>query len=227
MGRLGGIFPTIVGTLYLTVVALAIAAPFGVGAAIYLTEYAKRGRLTNVLRFGVESLAGVPSIIFGLFGFVAFVIFLGFGWSILSGGLTLALMILPTIIRTSEEAIKTVPRSYREGSLALGATQWQTIRKVVLPSALPGILTGLILGLGRAVGETAAVMLTAGSSLGMPVSIMDPVRTMSIHLYVLAVEGLSLEKAYATATVLIFVILLINLVATRTIRLLAPRGGKA
>lgn len=213
MGRKGGIFSIITGTVYLTLVSIAIATPIGVAAAIYLTEYAKESKLIKFIRFGTETLAGIPSIIFGLFGFVFFVIFLGFRWSILSGGLTLAMMILPTLVRTTEEAIKTVPRSYREGSLALGATKWQTIVKVVLPSSISGILTGLILGIGRAVGETAAVMLTAGSSLGMPKSIMDPARTMSVHLYLLASEGLSQEKTFATATVLIMFVLLINFTA--------------
>ncbi|MGE5506904.1 MAG: phosphate ABC transporter permease PstA [Chitinophagales bacterium] len=225
MGRQGGIYPTIIGTIYLAGVALALAAPVGVAAAVYLAEYARPSRFTRLLRFGTETLAGVPSVIFGLFGFVAFVILLKLGWSVLSGGLTLALMILPTVIRTSEEAIRAVPRSYREGSLALGATKWQTTWRVVLPSALPGILTGLLLGLGRAVGETAAVLLTAGSSLGVPVSPLDPARTMSIHLYILAVEGISLERAYATAAVLILTILALNLFATGVVRRLTPKGG--
>lgn len=227
MGRLGGIYPTIVGTLYLSAVALAVAAPLGVAAAVYLAEYAPPGRLTRLYRFGTETLAGVPSIIFGLFGFATFVIFLRLGWSVLSGGLTLALMILPTVIRTAEEALRAVPYSYREGSLALGATRWQTVWHVVLPSALPGILTGLLLGLGRAVGETAAVLLTAGSSLLTPFSPLDPARTMAVHLYILAVEGISLERAYATAAVLVVTILLLNLLATRLVRRLAPKGGPA
>ncbi len=227
MGRLGGIYPTIIGTLYLSAVSLAVAGPVGVAAAVYLAEYAPPGRLTRLYRFGTETLAGVPSIIFGLFGFATFVIFLRLGWSVLSGGLTLALMILPTVIRTAEEALKAVPYAYREGSLALGATRWQTTWHVVLPSALPGILTGLLLGLGRAVGETAAVLLTAGSSLTIPFSPLDPARTMSIHLYILAVEGISLERAYATAAVLVVTILLLNLLATRLVRRLAPKGGPA
>lgn len=225
MGRQGGIYPTIIGTAYLAGVALAIAAPVGVAAAVYLVEYAKPGRFTRLVRFGTETLAGVPSIIFGLFGFVAFVLFLRLGWSVLSGGLTLALMILPTLIRTAEEALRAVPRAYREGSLALGATRWQTTWRVVLPSALPGILTGVLLGLGRAVGETAAVLLTAGSSLNIPLSPLDPARTMSIHLYILAVEGISLERAYATAAVLILTILTLNLAATSLVRRLTPKGG--
>ncbi|MEO0225504.1 MAG: phosphate ABC transporter permease PstA, partial [candidate division WOR-3 bacterium] len=171
MGKEGGIFPMILGTFYLVLVAVAIATPLGVGSAVYLNEYAKPGRIVKGVRFGIDCLAGIPSIIFGLFGFVLFVVKLGFGWSILSGGLTLAFMILPTIIRTSEEAIKAVPFVYREVSKSLGAGKWQTIQKIVLPNALPGILTGIILGIGRSVGETACVIFTAGSSLQMPTSL--------------------------------------------------------
>ncbi len=213
MGREGGIFPTIVGSLYLTLMSILIATPIGVGAAVYLTEYTREGWIVRVIRFGTETLAGVPSIIFGLFGFAFLVTFLHFGFSILSGSITLALMLLPTIIRTSEEAIKAVPDSYREGSLALGATKWTTIRKVVIPAALPGIVTGLVLGVGRAIGETAAVWLTVGGALRLPISIMDSARPMTLHLYTLAAEGLSLPRAYATASVLIMMIWIINTVA--------------
>lgn len=223
MGKEGGIFSIIIGTLYLTLAGIILATPIGVGSAIYLTEYVKEGRLVQLIRFGTEALAAIPSIIFGLFGFVLFVITLRMGWSILSGALTLAFMILPTIIRAAEEAIKTVPDSYREGSLALGATKWYTIRKVVLPSALPGIATGIILGIGRAIGETAAVILTAGSSLGLPASLMDPTRTLAVHLYILASEGLSMEKAYASATVLIVLILIINFLAHKLMARLVGR----
>lgn len=213
MGREGGIFSIIITTIYLAMFSILVAGPIGIGAAIFLTEYAKEGFIIRLIRFGTESLAGVPSIIFGLFGYVFFMVFLNFRYSILSGGLTLTLMILPTIVRTSEEAIKMVPKSYREGSLALGATKWQTIYKVVLPSAMPGILTGIILGIGRVVGETAAVIYTAGSSLGLPNSIWRPGRTMAVHLYILASEGLSASKMYATATVLIITVLIINFTA--------------
>lgn len=223
MGKQGGIFSVIIGTVYLTVAGLVLATPVGVGAAIFLTEYAKMGRVVRVIRFGTESLAAVPSIIFGLFGFVLFVITLGMGWSILSGALTIAFMVLPTIIRAAEESIKMVPDSYREGSLALGASKWYTIRKVVLPSALPGIATGIILGIGRAIGETAAVILTAGSSLGLPTTIFDPTRTLSVHLYILASEGLSMQNAYATATVLIIVIVIINFLANQLMTRLVGR----
>ncbi len=213
MGRAGGIFPSIVGTAALTAVALVIATPLGVASAIYLTEYTEEGRVSRVIRFGAESLAGIPSIIFGLFGFLFFVVFLRFGWSILSGGLTLALMVLPTVIRTSEEAIRSVPKEHKELSLSLGASKWQTVVFVVLPSALPGIVTGVMLALGRAVGETAAVIFTAGSSLRLPGSIMDPVRTLPVHFYVLAREGISAANAYGTAAVLLAIVLFIEVMA--------------
>lgn len=210
MGKEGGIFSVIIGTLMVTGVGILIATPIGIAAAVYFTEYAKGGKGVSVIRFFTEILAGIPSIIFGLFGFAFFVIFLGMGWSVISGGLTLAMMVLPTLIRSTEESLKTVPMAYREGSLSLGATKWQTIVKVIIPCCKPGILTGLILGIGRAIGETAAVMLTVGSSLQVPSSLFDSTRTMSVHLYVLAAEGISQEKTYATAALLIFIILLIN-----------------
>ena len=213
MGRAGGIFSTIVGTIALTAVALVIATPLGVGTAIFLREYTRESRVSRVIRFGTDCLAGVPSIIFGLFGFVFFVIFLRMGWSILSGGLTLATMILPTIICTAEEAVKAVPYTYREVSFALGGTRWQTIRKMVLPNAIPGILTGVLLGVGRSIGETAAVILTAGSSFITPDSLFSPIRTMAVHFYILAREGISMEMAYATGAALILFILAINTVA--------------
>lgn len=217
LGREGGILPTILGTVVLGLVALLIAAPLGVGSAIYLTEYTYEGRLTQIIRFGTESLAGVPSIIFGLFGFIFFVTYLQMGWSILAGGLTLALMVLPTIIRTAEEAILTVPQGYRDVGYSLGATRWQMVVTTVLPSAAPGIITGLILSFGRAVSETAAVIFTAGTALNLPISPFSPVRTMAVHFYILAVEGISLEKAYATGAILIITILLINVAANALI----------
>lgn len=213
MGKEGGIFSVIIGTLMVTGVGILIATPIGIAAAIYFTEYAKEGKGVSIIRFFTEILAGIPSIIFGLFGFAFFVIFLGMGWSVLSGGLTLAMMVLPTLIRATEESLKTVPMAYREGSLSLGATKWQTIVKVIIPCCKPGILTGLILGIGRAIGETAAVMLTVGGSLRVPTSLFDSTRTMSVHLYVLASEGLSQEKTYATAALLIIIVLLINTAA--------------
>lgn len=211
MGKAGGIFSTVVGTIVLTVGAILIATPLGVGTAIYLTEYTWEGPVTRIIRFGAECLAGIPSIIFGLFGFILFVTKLGFGWSILSGSLTLAFMILPTIIRTSEEAIKSVPPVYRTVSFSLGSTKWQTVTRVVLPSALPGIVTGVILSVGRSIGETAAVIFTAGSALRLPTSLFSSTRTMSVHFYILAREGISISNAYGTAAVLIIAILGINI----------------
>ncbi|MBN2621307.1 phosphate ABC transporter permease PstA [candidate division WOR-3 bacterium] len=215
MGKEGGIFPSILGTFLVTVLAIIIATPLGVGSAVYLVEYTRGGILRRIVSFGADCLAGVPSIIFGLFGFIFFVIQLNLGWSILSGGLTLAVMIIPTIIRTTEEAIKAVPHSYREISYSLGGGKFDTIMKVILPSSLPGILTGVILGVGRAVGETAAVIFTAGSSLGIPTTIFSSTRTLAVHFYILAREGISMPKAYGTATVLIIIILTINFIAYR------------
>ncbi len=213
MGRAGGIFPTLVGTALLPLLALAIATPLGVGTAVYLCEYTRESRLTRAIRFGTDCLAGIPSIIFGLFGFILFVTTLRMGWSILSGGLTLAFMVLPTIIRTSEEAIRAVPRAYREVGFSLGATRWQTVRTVVLPNALPGIVTGVMLGVGRSIGETAAVIFTAGSSLRLPSSLFDSTRTMAVHFYILAREGISAENAYGTAAALVIAVLAVNLAA--------------
>lgn len=213
MGKEGGILSIILGTLYVTMLAVIIATPIGVLGAVYFNEYAKKGRTIRIIRFFTEVLAGIPSIIFGLFGFAFFVVFLGMGWSVLAGALTLTVMILPTLIRSAEEALKTVPSSYREGSLALGATKWQTIRTVVLPCCKSGILSGLILGVGRAIGETAAVMLTVGGSLNTATSVFDSTRTMALHLYMLASEGISEAKTYATAALLIIIVLIINTVA--------------
>ena len=225
MGKEGGILPTLVGTVLLPLLAIGIAMPLGVGTAIYLTEYTRETSMTRALRFGTDCLAGIPSIIFGLFGFIFFVVMLKMGWCLLSGALTLSIMVLPTIIRTSEEAIRAVPNAYREVSFSLGATRWETVMKVILPNALPGIVTGMILGVGRSIGETAAVIFTAGSSLRMPMSVFDSVRTMSVHFYILAREGISNEKAYATAAVLIISVLLINLVAyTMMHRFIAKRA---
>jgi phosphate transport system permease protein len=213
MGRHGGIFPAIIGTLLLALLSVLLATPLGVGTAIFITEYTKESVITKIIRFGVESLAGIPSIIYGLFGFIFFVIKLKMGWSLLAGVLTMTIMILPTIIRTSEEAIKSVPRHLRLVSYSLSATKWETITKVVLPAALAGILTGIMLSVGRAVGETAAIIFTMGSSLRLPTSLMDSGRTMAVHFYILAREGISMEKAYGTALVLVLSILLINILA--------------
>jgi phosphate transport system permease protein len=224
MGREGGVLPMIVGTLWVTGLAVLIAAPIGVAAAIYLTEYTREGRLTAIIRFGADCLAGIPSIIFGLFGFVFFGITLGMGFSILSGALTLTLMVLPTIVRTSEEAIRAVPKSYRDVSFGLGSTRWQMVTWVVLRSALPGICTGIVLSVGRSISETAAVMLTAGSALGFPRSIYESSRTLALHFYILSREGISMPNAYATASVLILSILAINLFAYWLMRRFATKA---
>lgn len=227
MGRTGGIWPMIVSTVALSFLSVLIAMPVGVATAIYLTEYTREGALTRIIRFGTEALAGVPSIIFGLFGFVFFVIYLGFGWSLLSGALTLALMILPTIVRTSEEAILTVPNAYREVSYSLGASRWQMVTTVVLPAALPGIATGVVLGLGRTVGETAAVILTAGAALHVPTSLFSPARSMAVHFYVLAREGISDANAWGTGAVLLITILFTNVIINRLLlRVMKRRAAR-
>ena len=226
MGREGGIFPMILGTLLVAGLAVLVAAPIGVATAVYLTEYTREGRLTTVIRFGADCLAGVPSIIFGLFGFVFFAITLGMGLSVLSGSLTLALMVLPTIIRTSEEAIRAVPYAYREVSFGLGSTRWQTVIHVVLRSAIPGISTGIVLSLGRSISETAAVMLTAGSALRLPRSLLDSSRTLALHFYILAREGISMTNAYATASVLIIAILALNLLSYWLMRRFVAKVGR-
>ncbi len=212
MGKEGGIFPAIVGTFALSAMAIAIALPLGVGTAVYLCEYTRETRFTKAIRFGTDCLAGIPSIIFGLFGYIFFVTTLRMGWSLISGALTLAVMVLPTLIRTAEEAVRSVPQSWREVSISLGATRWETLRKVVLPNALPGIVTGIMLSLGRSIGETAAVIFTAGSSFRLPRGAFDSVRTMAVHFYILAREGISGEKAYGTAAVLVIAVLAVNVV---------------
>lgn len=214
-GEEGGIFPMIVSTIYIVLLSVIISTPIGVCAAIYLVEYAKPGKIVRLIRFATESLAGIPSIIFGLFGFIFFVTILKFGFSIIAGAITLSIMVLPTIVRTTEEALKSVPNSYREGSLALGTSKLRTIVKVILPSAIPGILTAVILSIGRVVGETAAVYFTAGMGRRIPTSVKESGMSLSVHLYLLAKEGISFNKAYATATVLIIIVALINLSANR------------
>lgn len=227
MGKSGGIYPMILGTLYMTAIAIIVSTPLSVGAAIYLAEYAGESRLTQLVRFGADSLAGIPSIMFGMFGYLFFVLYMHMGFSLLAGGLTLALMGLPIILRVSEEAIKVVPESYRLGSLALGASKWQTIYKVVLPTAVPGIITGVILGMGRAIGETAAVMLTAGTVAKVPWSIFSSVRTMTLHIYLLTTENISVRNAYGTAAVLIIMILAVTIVSNLiTRRYIARLGGR-
>jgi len=215
----GGILPCIVGTLCLSIGAILIAMPIGVASAIYLNEYARPGRLIRVIKLGINNLAGVPSIVFGLFGLAVFVVWLKMGVSIIAGSLTLGAMTLPVIIGSTEEALRAVPDTYREASLGLGATKWQTIYRVVLPTALPGILTGTILGISRAAGETAPIMFTAAVFFtpSLPVSIFDEVMALPYHIYVLATAGTEIEATrhlqYGTALVLIFLVLGMNLIA--------------
>ncbi|HBF43427.1 MAG TPA: phosphate ABC transporter permease PtsA [Desulfobacteraceae bacterium] len=215
----GGILPCIVGTACLSLGAILIALPIGVASAIYLNEYAKAGRILRIIRLGINNLAGVPSIVFGLFGLAFFVVWLQFGVSILSGALTLGVMTLPVIIGASEEALRAVPDTYREASLGLGATKWQTIYRVVLPAALPGILTGAILSISRAAGETAPIMFTAAVfyTPSLPSSIFDEIMALPYHIYVLATAGTEIEATrhlqYGTALVLIALVLGLNLIA--------------
>jgi phosphate transport system permease protein len=227
MGRAGGILPALIGTAAVSGIALALAVPVGVGTAVYLAEYARPGPAVTAIHLATEALAGVPSVVFGLFGFSLFVIRLRFGWSILSGGLTLALMVLPTIIRAAEESIRAVPQSHRELSSALGATVWQTVTRVVLPGAWPGILSGTALALGRSVGETAAVLFTAGASLRPPRSLLDSTRTLSVHFYLLAREGHALDRAYGVAAILVLSILAVSGAARLLPRLAAGRSTAA
>ena len=211
-GREGGIFPAIIGTIYLAGIAVLVATPIGVGGALYLTEFSRENTFTKIIRFGADTLNGVPSIIFGLFGFSFLVFYLNFGISILSGGLTLAFMILPTIFRTSEEAIRGVPHWDKEGSYALGATKLQTIWRVVIPQSISGIVTGIILGLGRAAGETAPIIFTAAIlNPVIPDSILQPTMALPAHLYTLTSEGISMENAFGTALVLIVMVLIFNI----------------
>ena len=218
-GAEGGILPAIAGTLCLVLGTVIVALPLGMATAIYLSEYAKLGRFTRTVRLAIVTLAGVPSIVFGLFGLGLFVIFLGFGASIISGCLTLACMILPTIIVSSEEALRAVPQFFREGSLALGATKWQTIYKNVLPYSFSGMLTGAILGIGRAAGETAPILLTVAAFYlpKLPKSIFDQVMALPYHLYILATQHPDAAKVrpmqYATALVLLILVLGVNLAA--------------
>lgn len=217
-GSEGGIFPMIINTLILVFCSLIVAIPIGVLAAVFLTEYAKQGRIVKFIRSTTENLAGIPSIIFGLFGWTFFGKILGMKWSMLNGALTAMIVVLPTIIRTAEEAIMAVPQSYREGSLGIGATKWQTTLRVVIPTAAPGILTGIVLSVGRIVGETAALLFTLGTVDRMVTSLMDSGETLSLRLYTLAREGISVNMAWATAAVLVFLVLILNLGAAYFVR---------
>ena len=209
------LFPAMVNTISMTVLALLLAVPLGIFSAIYLVEYARKGnRFVGIVRITAETLSGIPSIVYGLFGLLFFVTTLKWGLSILSGAATLAIMILPAVMRTSEEALKSVPDSFREGSFGLGAGKLRTVFKIVLPSAVPGILSGVILAVGRIVGETAALMYTAGTVAEIPSHVMGSGRTLSVHMYALSSEGLHINQSYATAVVLLIVVIVINAVST-------------
>lgn len=206
--------PSLINTILAVLLTLAIAVPLGVMAAIYLVEYTGRGnKFVKIIRITAETLSGIPSIVYGLFGMLFFVGFCGWGLSLLSGCLTLAIMVLPTIMRSTEEALLAVPDSYREGSFGLGAGKLRTVLTVVLPPAMPGIVGGIILAIGRIVGESAALIYTAGTVASIPDSVFSSIRTMSVHMYVLSGEGLHIDEAYATAVVLLVVVLLINALA--------------
>lgn len=208
--------PALINTGIMIVVTLLIALPTGIGAAIYLTEYAKQNsKIVQLIRITTETLSGIPSIVYGLFGFLMFVIALGWKYSLISGAMTLAIMVLPLIIRTTEESLLGVPMSYREASFGLGAGKVRTIFQVVLPAAVPGILSGVILSIGRIVGETAALIFTAGTVAQLPGSIFDSTRTLSVHMYALISEGLHMDAAYATAVVLLLLVILINIASSK------------
>lgn len=205
------LMPALVNTLFMTALSLLFAVPVGIGAAIYLVEYAKRGnKLVVFVGMTTETLSGIPSIVYGLFGALFFVKYMGFGLSLLSGALTLSIMILPLIMRTTEEALRAVPDSYREGSFGLGAGKLRTVFRIVLPSAVPGILSGVILGIGRIVGESAALIFTAGTVAEPATDIFDSARTLSVHMYAISGEGLYIDQTYATAVVLLIVVVVIN-----------------
>ena len=205
------LMPSLINTLVMTLLSLAIAAPIGIFSAIYLVEYAKKGsRFVGLVRITAETLTGIPSIVYGLFGMLFFVSTLKWGYSLLAGAFTLVIMILPVIMRTAEEALKSVPDSYREASFGLGAGKLRTIFKIVLPSAVPGILAGVILAIGRVVGETAALIYTAGTVAQIPSNLMGSGRTLAVHMYALSSEGLYMDQAYATAVILLIMVLLIN-----------------
>lgn len=205
------LFPALVDTIIMVIMALAMATPLGVFAAIYLVEYAKRGnKIVNIVRVTADTLAGIPSIVYGLFGMLFFVTYLKMGYSLLAGSCTVAIMVLPLIMRTTEEALKSIPDSYREGSYGLGAGKLRTVFAVVLPSAIPGIFAGIILSIGRIVGETAALIYTSGTVAALPQNVLSSGRTLAVHMYVLASEGLFMQQAYATAVILVVIVICIN-----------------
>ena len=208
------VVPSVINTIMMALITLLIVVPIGIGAAIYTVEYAKRGsKFVKLIRITTETLQGIPSIVYGLFGFLMFNVALKWGYTMLGGALTLAIMILPVIMRTTEEALMAVPDSYREGSFGLGAGRLRTVYRVVLPSAMPGILSGIILGIGRVVGETAALIYTAGTLAEVPKGLMSSGRTLAIHMYALLSEGLYMEQAYATAVILLVMVVIINAIS--------------
>lgn len=219
----GGVMPMIITTIYLIVLAIGIATPVGVLAAVYLQEYAKQGRLVKIIRFATECLAGIPSIVYGLFGSILFVQYLQMGYSIIAGALTVAIIILPIIIRTTEEVLKAVPQSYREASLGLGATKLQTLYKVILPASISGILSGIILAIGRVIGESAAILLTAGTVAKIPNSIFSSGRTLTVQSYLVTKEVGDIEQACAVGIILIVIILVLNTLA----RFISKKYNKA
>ena len=217
------LMPAMISTVIMTFTALSIAVPLGIFAAVYLVEYAKRGsKVVSLIRMATETLSGIPSIVYGLFGLLFFVTFLGWGFSVLAGAFTLAIMILPLIMRSSEEALKAVPDIYREGAFGLGAGKLRTVFRIILPSAMPGILAGVILSIGRIVGETAALIYTAGTVAQIPANPMQSARTLSVHMYALSGEGLHTNEGYATAVILLLVVVLINAVSAK----IAKRIGR-
>ncbi|HIU29514.1 MAG: phosphate ABC transporter permease PstA [Clostridiales bacterium] len=218
--------PALINTLIITLLSLLIAGPIGIFSAIYMTEYAKKGnKLVGVVRTTTETLAGIPSIVYGLFGQLFFVLACGFDYSMLAGALTMSIMVLPTIMRTTEEALLSVPDAYREGSFGLGAGRLRTVFRIVLPSAVPGILAGVILSIGRIVGETAALIYTSGTVAGIPESLMGSGRTLAVHMYALLNEGLYMEEAYATAVILLVLVVAINALSTFISRKITAKGG--
>ena len=218
--------PALINTLIITLLSLLIAGPIGIFSAIYMTEYAKKGnKLVGVVRTTTETLAGIPSIVYGLFGQLFFVLACGFDYSMLAGALTMSIMVLPTIMRTTEEALLSVPDAYREGSFGLGAGRIRTVFRIVLPSAVPGILAGVILSIGRIVGETAALIYTSGTVAGIPKSLMGSGRTLAVHMYALLNEGLYMEEAYATAVILLVLVVAINALSTFISRKITAKGG--
>lgn len=221
------LMPALISTIIITFMALLITVPLGVFAAIYLVEYAKRGnKVVKWVRMTTETLSGIPSIVYGLFGLLFFVTYLGYGFSILAGSLTVSIMILPLIIRSTEEALKSVSDLFREGSYGLGAGKLRTVFKIVLPSAMPGILAGIILSIGRIVGETAALVYTAGTVAQVPTNIFMSARTLSVHMFALSSEGLHTNEGYATAVVLLIIVIFINTISSRIAKRIGKGGEK-